>query len=89
MTWPQYKRRECTFEGLVVRLTPTECELLSTLLVRRGRVVSYGDIIEALWPDPECEPDWSRNEISQYRRMLRRKLPGVIECRKSYGLIIA
>ena len=88
MTWPQYERKDCSFRGQVIRLTTTECEIVSTLLMRRGQAVPYEDIIGALWPNPDLEPDYAYNIIMQYRRKLTRKLPGVIECRHSVGLLI-
>lgn len=88
MTMPQYRRRECRYRGETVKLTPTETEIVSTLLALRGRCVPRQELIEILWPNPDDEPEWSYNQIAQYIRRLRRKLPGLIISRYALGLII-
>ena len=88
MTMPQYRRRECTFNGQTVKLTPTETEIVSTLLVLRGRCVRKSELVEILFPNPDDEPDWFNNWISVYLCRLKDKLPGLIEIRYGVGLII-
>lgn len=88
MTWPQYLRRQCTFNGEVVNLSRTEAEIVSTLLMWRGRPVPKSTLISAVWPNPDLEPDWSENSIFVYAYRLRRKLPGVIESHRGHGFVI-
>lgn len=56
MTWPQYRRREFTFAGEVHRLEPQPHEILTLLLLNRGRWVDRETIFEALWPHPDWSP---------------------------------
>lgn len=88
MTMPQYRRRECTYRGQTVKLTPTETEIVSTLLVLRGRCISREDLLVILWPNPDEEPDWASNMISVYLCRLKEKLPGLIMVRFAMGLMI-
>lgn len=89
MTMPQYRRRECTYRGQTVKLTPTETEIVSTLLVLRGRHVPFNDLIEILWPNPDEEPDYAYNTINKFLTFLRRKLPGAFaKTRWAYGPMI-
>jgi DNA-binding response OmpR family regulator len=60
MTLPQYKRCECSINGRRQRLSPQETELLALLLVADpDQWTSTGTLIEALWPDPDLEPEWA------------------------------
>lgn len=74
MTWPQYKRRECTFKGKVIKLTNHETELLSTLLIHYPRPVTREQLVESLYCFNDDEPDFSYNCISQFLTRLRKKL---------------
>lgn len=67
-----YLRREVDVGGLLIRLSPHEAELVSTLLMRRVWV-TRGEIIEAMWPDPDLEPENAYNSVSVYIRHLRDK----------------
>lgn len=71
MTWPEYLRGECT---LKVRLTPRENELLSCLLMRHPEAVPVRDLVEAIYPDAETEPDTSEDQIRIVADNLRKKL---------------
>lgn len=57
MTWPQYRRCECTADGRRVKLSHLQCEVLSTLLMLWPAPVKKGELIEAVYPDPDREPD--------------------------------
>lgn len=60
MTLPQYRRRECAVDGRCVRLKPAEAETLALLLVNGpDRFLSGDELIEALWPNPDFEPNWA------------------------------
>lgn len=76
MTWPQYRRCECTVHGHKVQLTPSLATLLSVLLLRRGQFVSRNDLTCALYPDPwsspECETDVMRNLLFKLNHRIGR-----------------
>lgn len=88
MTWPQYQRRECTFKNTTVRLSPTQREILATLLMRRGQLVRRDELIEAVYPDPDKEPETSYLVVDRMMWLLRRKLPGAIERIWGRGFLI-
>lgn len=63
MTLPQLRRHECTIDGRVVKLRHTLAELLALLLVSGPKFLSRDDLIEALWPNPDFEPEWAETII--------------------------
>jgi hypothetical protein len=73
MTYPQALRREVTVDGLTYRLSPM-CHRLLLILLLRGpnRVTTNADLIEALWPDPDTQPEATRENIHAYVMRLRR-----------------
>lgn len=73
MTWPQYQRRECS-AFIKVKLSRMEAELLSTLLARRPAPLTINDLIEAIYPDPNAEPDFAVQMTHRVIGRLRRKL---------------
>lgn len=75
MTWPNYLRRTLVVDGVEHRLTPKLIDLALLLLLRRGAFVPIPDVIEALWPNPDEEPDFSEDVIRTYVSRLRRVLP--------------
>jgi len=88
MTWPQYCRGECTFDGERIALPPLEAKILMVLLIRRGEVVSTTEMIEAIYPNPDLEPDWAESIIFSKFSHLRDKLPGLIETVWGWGKVI-
>ncbi len=66
MTWPQYRRRECR---VVAALSPLEAELIATLLLRYPAPVSTAELIEAIYPDPDVEPD---SAVTQIHALVRK-----------------
>lgn len=89
MTWPQYKRHECTAWGFRVKLSRLQTEVLSTLLMRFPFTVPVADLIEAAWPDDD-EPDHSKARLHELIRELRIKLGGFhIIGRPSFGYLLA
>jgi|EndMetStandDraft_4_1072995.scaffolds.fasta_scaffold129243_1 DNA-binding winged helix-turn-helix (wHTH) protein len=74
MTWPQYRRNQCSIESFVIDLTDVEAELLSILLVRYPEPVMLDDLIGAAYPDPDLEPDDARGAVTERMRNLARKL---------------
>lgn len=88
MTWPQYCRRECTFDGRIVSLTKHQTELLSTLLMRRGQVVPHSDLIEALYPDPDNSPGLEADAMKQHMVLLRFRIPAGIHTEFGVGFSI-
>lgn len=65
MTWPQYRRRQCSVGNWIVKLSPTETELLSTLLIRYPNPVTITELVEAVYPDPDAEPEYPEVHIVQ------------------------
>jgi len=88
MTWPDYRRRQCRVDGWPVSLSPAMTEILSMLLMRRGQVVSTGEIIDALWPDPDTSPDDGISVLKVQICKLRQRIGGVIATRPQHGYII-
>lgn len=74
MTWPEYRRRQCRIGAFVIGLTLLETELLSTLLVCYPKPVTLGELIEAIYPDPDFEPDDAEAQIAEGMRRLARKV---------------
>lgn len=77
MSWPQYQRGCCVVDGEQVYLTPTQTEILSVLLIRRGSVVSRDELWELVWPDPDDAPDAKNIDVQVCK--LRHRIGGVIE----------
>jgi hypothetical protein len=58
MTVPQWRRDECRVDGRLVKLRPQWTSLvLALLLAPPGRLLTYGDLVSAVWPIPDLEPD--------------------------------
>jgi DNA-binding response OmpR family regulator len=79
MTWPMYRHAECRFNGRLLQLTRMEAEVLSVLLLHRGCPLTPTDLIEAVYPDADFEPDTARNCVSVFMGRLRKKLPSLIQ----------
>lgn len=71
MTWPQYLRHECTVDGFRVKLSPTQTEILSVLLMRYPQPVARDDMLEAVWFERE-EPEWRCGLWSHVRKLAQR-----------------
>lgn len=71
MTWPNFRRKECWVR---VDLSAMETELLSLLLIRRGKYVSKEEIIEVLWPDADTQRLATHSAINIIVKALRDKL---------------
>lgn len=74
MTWPQYLRGECQVSGFVVKLSPTEAEVLLQMLLRYPRDTLVSEIIEAIWPNPDEEPAWPATEVYRVVSRIRFKI---------------
>lgn len=62
---------EVRLEGRVVELTPREFELLRVLLTHRGRVVTKGRLLRAVWGEAyQGEDSYVYVHVSQLRRKL-------------------
>lgn len=67
MTAPQMLRNECSINGSVVHLRRNWTPLLTLLLVSSPRrFVLWDEMISAVWPDPDDEPENPYVAISQY-----------------------
>lgn len=86
MTWPQYQRSECSVDGEVVLLSPTQVAILSALLMRRGDVLSAQDLIEQAYPDPNDAPAWEGSALKAHMCHLRRRIGDAVrtECGRGY-----
>ena len=63
--------RRVTVAGRDAGLTPTEYELLRALALGAGRVVTYDELVERVWPGREIENlDLVRNFVKQLRAKL-------------------
>lgn len=89
MTWPQYLSGRCVFHGFIIRLTPLECEMLSVLLINRGRVVGRWDMAEAVYDEEAIERMADPVKITDVMICkLRKKLPGLINTNWGRGYFI-
>ena len=80
MTVPQSTRFEATIDG-VVRTMPPQCHsVLITLLMRRGCLVSVGELIEELWPNPDREGEWAEFHVRVLISKLRSLGVDVVTC---------
>lgn len=74
MTMPQARRHEVVAGGLVVRLPAGAHRLLTILMLRRGRCVTYEEMVDIMWPDPDEQPLTAMSIIDQYLSHLRARL---------------
>lgn len=88
MTWPQYLRGECTFDGMTVALKRRHAELLLLLLLRRGQIVSLAELVHWMWPHPDEEPGHPEDAAANYIREIHTSLPGVVLTDHGRGRII-
>jgi len=66
-------RRVVTRGGDEIRLTPTEFDLLKTLVANAGRVLTHGYLLRAVWgPQYDGESQLVRVFIGQLRRKIER-----------------
>lgn len=87
MTWPQYLRRECTYNGAAIKLSRRQTDVLSVLLIKRNIATLARDLIPMVY-DTDVEPDYAENIIGLMVMRLRAKLPGVIHSRYGFGYVI-
>lgn len=85
MTLPQALRHEAMINGNLIRLRPLQHELLTLLLLRSpGHLVPAGDIVEALWPDPDRQPLATTDTI-HFCVMQLRRIGVPVEVRRGLG----
>ena len=85
-------RREAAVEGRGLALTPTEFELLSVLVARRGDVVDHRALLRAAWPGrPEADPETLRSHLTRVNaKLVAEGHPGLRNVRgRGYALRIA
>jgi two-component system, OmpR family, KDP operon response regulator KdpE len=86
-----FVRRRVTAEDEVVKLTPTEFQLLQQLALHAGKVLSHTELLTRVW-GPEYRDD--RDYLWAYIRHLRRKLepdaehPRHILSEPGYGYVL-
>lgn len=78
MTLPQYKRRQATYNGKTVKLSPLTTELLVIFLLRQGDVLDKDFLVNCLWPDPDYMPEYWGDVFGHMLMKLRREIPGCI-----------
>lgn len=82
MTWPQYRRRQCSLDGRVIRLRGQEAEILLMLLLSNpDGFLPRDQLIEAMWPDPDFEPESAPISYFHVYMTRLRRLGVVIENR--------
>jgi hypothetical protein len=74
MTWPQYRRGQCSVGDWTVDLSAMEAELLSILLIRYPNPVTVGDLVGIVYQDPDAEPEYPEDQIVQRMNHLARKI---------------
>lgn len=74
MTWPQYLRKECSVGDFKVHLAPQQAEILAIMLMRYPLPTDIVTMVEALWPDPDLQPEQWFNEVRQVIHQLRHKI---------------
>jgi two-component system KDP operon response regulator KdpE len=79
-------RREVTCNGQSLDLTPREYELLKTILTYRGRLLTKGRLLRAVWGNAYAEEG---HYLHVYVSRLRRKLDAVDPSGAASGLIVA
>lgn len=89
MTIPLAARGRCLIDGREVYLTLTEQRLVEILLLQPpDRWLNYRWLTEALWPDPDRQPETGWKMISVYVRRIR-DLGVPVENLKGWGYRIA
>lgn len=88
MSWPQYQRGECIVDGDRVYFWPIAMVILSTLLLRRGCVISAYELADLCWPDPDFMPVDPEKTIMVHVCKMRRAVPDVIETDWGRGFYI-
>jgi two-component system KDP operon response regulator KdpE len=78
-------RHEVRLDGVPVDLTPREFELLRVLLTHRGRVVTKGRLLRAVWGEAYQGED---SYVYVYVSQLRRKLAAADATGALEGLIV-
>ena len=65
-----YEQRRVTMAGRPVELTLTEYELLRTLSVNAGRVVTYDSLLRDVWGERRGDAKHVRTYVKRLRRKL-------------------
>jgi two-component system KDP operon response regulator KdpE len=79
-------RRTVTCDGVLLDLTPREYELLKTMLAFRGRLLTKGRLLRAVWGSAYSEEG---HYLHVYVSRLRRKLDAADPSGRASGLIVA
>lgn len=74
MTWPQYRRGECTVDGFVVRIGRYAADVLFMLMVHYPNPVTTRALVAFLWPEPDDEPEYVESFVTQVVMRLRRQI---------------
>lgn len=88
MSYPQALRHEVSYSGQVVRLEPQVHLVLMTLMMSRPNYTSVQSFIDIIWPNPDFEPKHAKNIVFNILLRLRRRFPGVIQNKYSFGYYI-
>jgi two-component system, OmpR family, KDP operon response regulator KdpE len=63
-------RREVTFEGGEVRLTPTEYRVLALLVQHAGKVLTHRQILREVWGPNATEAHYVRVQVAELRKKI-------------------
>jgi two-component system, OmpR family, KDP operon response regulator KdpE len=75
-------QRRVRVNGREIELTYTEFELLKTLIVNNGKIVTYDFILSKVWDDDDNS---ERKNIHVYINRLRKKIETPAQCRFIYN----
>jgi DNA-binding response OmpR family regulator len=73
MTMPQSRRCCATVGGMEVRVMPHMAAVLERLLLARPGMATHEELISAVWPHPDDEPEAALRQIQMYVTWLRAK----------------
>ena len=79
-------RRSITCDGILLDLTPREYELLKTMIGHRGRLLTKGRLLRAVWGSAYGD---EAHYLHVYVSRLRRKLDAADPSGRASGLIVA
>lgn len=63
MTYPQLLRQECTVDGSIIKMSPIMTNVVERLLLRRGHLVEWDEVMSAAYPNPDDEPETAHDSV--------------------------
>ena len=74
LMWHGYKKGVVQVDDESVHVPRQPMEILFFLMVHRGNFCPVEDLISAIWPDPDQEPDYAHDMVKVYICRLRKIL---------------